>query len=135
MKKVFVSIRFFAMPMYGATLAKAEIFLPTFLQISEMWSSKVNFLSHVTSNSFSVSPFFYFKPIYVHIYSVICRNQEMTFASITFQKVVFKSFKQTIGCLLKGCDKIIHVIGNHVWCIAISITGNIDVIYSKKQIY
>ena len=48
---------------------------------------------------------------------------------------VFKPFKQTIWCLLKGCNKIIHVIGNHVWSIAIHIAGNVHVIYSKKQIW
>ena len=38
----------------------------------------------------------------------------MKFVSITFQNIVFKSFKQDIGCLLKGCGKIIHVNGNDV---------------------
>ena len=58
----------------------------------------------------------------------------MAFVSITFQKIVFKPFKQAIWCLLKGCNKIIHVIGNHVWSIVILIAGYVDVIYSKKQI-
>ena len=29
-------MRFFAIPMYGVTLVKADIFLPAFLQMSEM---------------------------------------------------------------------------------------------------
>ena len=59
----------------------------------------------------------------------------MTFVSIAFQKIDFKSFKQAIGCLVKGYDKIIPVISNHVWCFVIRIAGNIDVIYSNKQVY
>ena len=58
----------------------------------------------------------------------------MTFASITFQKIVFKPFKQSIGCLLKGCEKIIHVIRNHELGIFIRVTGNIDVITTKNKL-
>ena len=54
-KKAFMSMRFFAVPMYGVTLVKADIFLPAFLQISEIWSSEVTFLSNFTPNSFLVS--------------------------------------------------------------------------------
>ena len=57
----------------------------------------------------------------------------MTFFSITFQKIILKPFRQGIGCLLKGCDKIIHVIGNNVRGIVIRITGNINVIYNKNK--
>ena len=57
----------------------------------------------------------------------------MKFVSMTFQNIVFKPFKQTIGFLLKGCNKIIHVIGNHVWSIAICIAGSVDIIYSKNK--
>ena len=129
MKKAFMSMRFFAVPMYGVTLAKADIFLPVFLQMSEIWSSKVNFLSNFTPNSFSVSPLSILNRS-TFILTVICTNQQMTFVSITFQKIVFKPFKQAIGCLLKGCNRIIHVIGNHVWIIVCCIAGNVDVIYS-----
>ena len=48
-------MRFFAILMYSLTLAKADIFLPALFQMSEIWSSKVNFLSNFTPNSFSVS--------------------------------------------------------------------------------
>ena len=50
----------------------------------------------------------------------------MTFVSITFKKTVVKALKQAIVCLLKGCDQINRVIGDHVWCIVILII----VIYS-----
>ena len=59
----------------------------------------------------------------------------MTFVSITFQKIVLKSFKQAIECLPKECNKIIHIISNDIWSIAINIAGNVNVIYSKKQIW
>ena len=36
MKQAFMSMRFFAIPMYGVTLAKADIFLTAFLQMSEI---------------------------------------------------------------------------------------------------
>lgn len=61
-KKVFICMCFLAMPMYGVTLAKVKIFLSAFLQMSEMWSSKVNFWWSIddsnkicTYNSYSVS--------------------------------------------------------------------------------
>ena len=57
----------------------------------------------------------------------------MAFVSITFQKIVFKPFRQAVRCLLKRYNKIIHVIGNHLWSIVIRQAGNVDVIYSKKK--
>ena len=60
MKKAFINMCFLAMPMYGVTLAIANIFIPVFLQISES-----QFLSYFTRwnyyslmfipNSFSIS--------------------------------------------------------------------------------
>ena len=37
-------MRFFVTPMYGVTIAKANIFLPALLQMSETWLSKASFL-------------------------------------------------------------------------------------------
>ena len=57
----------------------------------------------------------------------------MMFVSITVHKVFLKQLKQGIGCLLKGFDKIMHIISNHIRGIVICITGNINVIYNKKN--
>ena len=62
MKKVFMKMRFFAISKYGVTLAKADVFLPAFLQMLEMWSSKVSFLSNFRHNSFSVPLLFFLYP-------------------------------------------------------------------------
>ena len=56
----------------------------------------------------------------------------MMFVSITVHKVFLKQLKQGIGCLLKGFDKIMHIISNQIRAIAICITGNINTIYNKK---
>ena len=59
----------------------------------------------------------------------------MTFISITFRKIVFRPFKQATGCLFKGCDKIIHVISNHVWCHPDIISNQVLQVFSNFLLY
>ena len=61
-------MRFFAIPIYGVNLAKADIFLLAFLQMAEIESSEANFLSNFVPNSFSVS--LLSNLIHLHSYSL-----------------------------------------------------------------
>ena len=71
---------FFAIPVYGATLARTDFFLPTFLKMSEMYF--IYFICLILSQT--------------DTYTVICTNLEMKCFSITFQKIILKPFKQGI---------------------------------------
>ena len=111
-------MRFFAILIYGVTMTRVDIFLPFFLTIVRDIIIKCCLFIKFYTKYFSVS--------LLSTYTVICNNQQMTFVSITFQKLVLKPFKQGIWCLLKGCARITHVIGNHVQGIFIRIIGNIN---------
>ena len=94
-------------------MAWADIFLPAFFaDVVDVVIKSQLFIIFYTYY-FSSIAFIYFKPSYIDTYTIICSNQQLTFVSIAFQKIVLKPFKQGIGCLLKGYDKIIHVISNH----------------------
>ena len=47
------------------------------------------------------------------MYTVICTNQQMALSALLFKRLFWNHLKG-IGCLFKGYDKIIYVIGNHV---------------------
>ena len=57
LKKAFTRIRLLDWSIYGATLARAQIFRLGLLQISVISFSSVKLVSNLTPNSFSHSPF------------------------------------------------------------------------------
>ena len=132
MKKVFICMCFLAMPMYGVTLAKVKIFLSAFLQMSEMWSSKVNFWWSIddsnkicTYNSYSVSLLPISNP----------STFKITLPFIPICGLLFKTlFLNHSNKPLDACSRYEIRSSTRYRCIAIRITENIDAIYSKKQI-
>ena len=99
-KKVFISMRFFTIPMHGVTLAKVEIFVLAFLQMSELWSSKVNFLANFTLNSFSASLLSILNPS-TFIQTVICTNQKWHLSALPFKRLLLNHSNNP----LDGCSR------------------------------
>ena len=95
------SMGFFTMPVYNVILAKADVFLLSFLEISETWSSKVNFLSKFTPSRFSVSILSITNSSrFVHIYHLYYSTNDISqhyflkdFFNRSFLKDCFQIFK------------------------------------------
>ena len=135
MKKAFISMRFYAMSMYGVTLAKPELFLPSFLQMLVMWSSKINFLwSHFTPNSFSVSLLSVLKPsTYILTLSFVLTNK-WHLSRLLFKRLFLTHANKSWDTYSRDVIRL-SMLSAIIWYVVIRITGNIDVIYSKKQIF